>query len=136
MLLCSLDPYRSHVNGAHSTVKGIYYNLIILEELTGDNAGKHFAILKMLAAPALTTFYPGIQQNTVTCPSSFVITVNIAQEQSFNDTVGLDIIDFVFSHRDVYRGLWKVTHWENLRIFRSHQTSGKTKNVVFPEVLN
>lgn len=65
----------------------------------------------------------------------FAMTINKSQGQSF-DVVGVDLRHPVFGHGQLYVALSRARHFASLRCITSKdEESGKTKNVVFPEVV-
>ena len=65
----------------------------------------------------------------------FAMTVNKSQGQSFS-TVGVDLRTSAFTHGQLYVALSRVTSLSGLTLLFSEQNSSeKTQNVVYPEVL-
>ena len=136
MLLRNIDKGRGHVNGARYIVKDMKTNVVFLESLTGDNAGQMLALPKMPCGPGDSSFpIQGFTRTQFPIRVCFCITLNKAQGQSFSGSVGLDLIDPVFTHGQLYVGLSRVTHPENLLICLPEKDQVITPNVVYPEVL-
>ena len=111
-------------------------NVLFLESLTGDNAGQLLALPKMPCGPGDSSFpVQGFTRTQFPNRVCFCITLNKAQGQSFSGAVGLDLIEPVFTHGQLYVGLSRVTHPENLMICIPEENQGKTQNLVYPEVL-
>ena len=63
------------------------------------------------------------------------MTINKSQGQSVQN-VGLDVRSPVFTHGQFYVGVSRVTSRENIKvIWDEKDREGKTKNIVYPEVL-
>lgn len=101
LLIRSINPHQSHVNGARYVVRAVQPNLLFLESLTGDNIGRLFALPKMPCSPGDKNFpIQGFTGTQFLVRVYFSVTINTAQEQSFYGTVGLDLMDpfFLNSH--------------------------------------
>lgn len=52
------------------------------------------------------------------------------------DLVGLDLIDEVFSHDQLYVGFSRVRSWETIKIQLSDEQRNRTRNVVWKDALS
>ena len=128
MLLRNIEPPKL-CNGTRLVVKQLYPHLIEAEILTGFGKGEHVFISKIPITPSDTPVeFKRIQFPVKIC---FAMTINKSQGQSMR-VAGLHLESPCFAHGQLYVGCSRVGSHENLYIFAPN---GKTKNLVYPEVL-
>lgn len=109
----NLDPYRSHDNSGRYIVKSIHSNLLVLKSLTGDNAGKIFALPRMPCRPGERNFPIEVFTRTqITVRIFFATTVKKAQGKFFCGAVRLYLSNAVFSYGQLHVELLRVTYPE------------------------
>ena len=64
----------------------------------------------------------------------FTMTINKLQGQTF-DIVGIDLHHPVFTHGQLYVALSRAWHFSSLKCLLPEEEGGKTKNIVFKEVV-
>lgn len=129
ILLRNLNPPKL-CNGTRLTIKQLTNNLIEATIMTGMAKGEAVFIPKIPLIPSNTPFpFKRIQ---FPVKISFAITINKSQGQSLK-VVGLNLLEPVFSHGQLYVGCTRVGSQDNLFIL---SPGGKTKNIVYNEALN
>lgn len=128
MLLRNLDP-PTLCNGTRLIVKKLFPNVIEATIMAGHDVGKDVFIPRI---PIIPSDLP-IQFKRIQFPVrlSFAMSINKAQGQSLK-VVGLDLQSPCFSHGQLYVGCSRVGNKKNLFLLAPN---GKTKNVVYQEVL-
>lgn len=128
MLLRNLKP-PSMCNGTRLTVQQIMPNVIEALIITGKSKGSTVFIPKIPLIPSDTPF--NFKRLQFPIKLSFAMTINKSQGQSLN-VVGLNLIEPVFSHGQLYVGCSRVGNPNHLCIL---SPDGHTKNVVYKEAL-
>lgn len=109
-------------------VTAVHTELLILESLTDDNAGKLLALPKMTYGPDDSNSYTQwFTRTQFPVRVSVVIMINNAQRQ-FSGAVGLTLNYTVFFLGELYIGLSKATNAENLKVCPPPNSNSRTKN--------
>ncbi|XP_074099025.1 ATP-dependent DNA helicase pif1-like [Cotesia typhae] len=128
MLLRNLNPPKL-CNGTRLQVKVLHKNVIEAMIFTGKYEGETVFIPRIPLIPSDYHFeFKRLQFPVKVC---YAMTINKAQGQSLK-MVGIDLRNDCFSHGQLYVACSRVSSPENLVIL---QPLGKTKNVVYKEVL-
>lgn len=117
-------------NGTRLSVKKLQQNLIEGTILTGKAKGEVVLIPRIPMIPTDMTFQFKRLQFPVRL--SFAITINKSQGQTLQ-VCGVYLEDMCFSHGQLYVACSRVGAPSKLFI---HASEGKTKNIVYPVVLN
>ena len=135
MLLRNLDPTAGHVNGARYVIENMTNNLLFLRLTTGSHEGNRLCFARMPCAPGEDNFpIPGFTRTQFPIRTSFSLTTNKAQGQSFGARICLDLRDHCFSHGQLYVAFLRTIHPGNVTIL-TQESNETTRNVVYPEVL-
>ncbi|XP_044590563.1 ATP-dependent DNA helicase pif1-like [Cotesia glomerata] len=129
MLLRNLNPPKL-CNGTRLQVKILHKNVIETTIITGKYQGETVFILRIPLIPSDYHFeFKCLQFPVKVC---YAMTINKAQEQSLK-MAGIDLRNDCFSHGQLYVACSRVSSPDNLVIL---QPIGKTKNVVYKEILS
>ena len=135
MLLRNIDQKEGLCNDNRLQVVSLGTRVIEVKILSGTNTGERISIPRITMTPTdknITFTFTRRQ-----CPLSvwFVMTVNKIQGQSLS-RVGLYLKNDVFSHRQLYVALSRVTSEKGLKILivdKNDKQTNKTTNVFFKE---
>lgn len=142
MLIRNLNAKKGLCNGTRLIVKELYTNFIKAEILTGTRKGDVVFLPRINIAPTDTDLPFTLKRRQFPIIPAFVITINKAQGQSFNN-VGIYLKEPVFSHGQLYVALTRTRYKENLKIYiqdgeaQGHLSNNEnvyTKNVVYEEI--
>ena len=136
MILRNLDAVHGVCNGSRGILTWCGNRVLEVELLTGEYAGSKVFIPRIANKP--TEGRSGCFKFTrkqFPVRLCFAMTINKSQGQSV-EHVGLDLKSPVFTHGQFYVGVSRVTSRENIKvIWDDKETVGRTKNIVFDEVL-
>lgn len=128
MFLFDIALLMDHVNGVSYIFKAVCSKLFLLELLTDDSMGNTLVFSNTLRGLCDCSFpIEEFTKTQFTMIFSFPITVKIAQRQLFSGAVGLDLIDTVFSHGQLYVGLSRVTHPGKLKVCLSQNSNNQKR---------
>lgn len=128
ILLRNLDPPKL-CNGTRLVVKKLYNYVIEATIISGQYCGEHVLIPRI----PLITSDNVIEFKRLQFPIkiAFGMTINKSQGQSFNH-IGIDLLQEVFSHGQLYVSMTRTTDPENLHILTKDSF---TKNIVYKQIL-
>ena len=116
-------------NGTRLAVKKLMNNIVEATILTGPFKGEDVLIPRIPMIPTDTPFHFKRLQFPIRL--AFAVTINKAQGQSL-EMCGLDLDVDCFSHGQLYVACSRVGKPDSLYIYTNN---GKTKNIVYPQVL-
>jgi ATP-dependent DNA helicase PIF1 len=121
-------------NGTRLEVLRMHKNLIECKILTGNRKGEVELIPRVTLN--LEGFYPFVlMRHQFPIRLAFSMTINKAQGQTL-EYIGIDLRSPAFAHGQLYVALGRTRGYDRIKILlHPEQTSNKTKNVVFKEVL-
>ncbi|XP_074373466.1 uncharacterized protein LOC141713790 [Apium graveolens] len=136
MLMGNLNQIMGLCNGTRMIVKKCLPNSIIYEVLTGSQVGTMHIISRIEMVPTDTAWPFEFKRVQFPVHLCFAMTINKSQGQSLNK-VGLYLPRSVFTHRQLYVAISRVTSPYGLHILIDSETGGSTNvtvNVIFEEV--
>lgn len=137
MLLRNVNPSLGLCNGTRLVITNLGKWIVQARIITGDRAGNKVLI------PSITVTSPEtkgpfiIKRRQFPIKPCYAMTINKSHGQSLK-YVGLYLPQPVFSHRQLYVALSRVTHLEGLKVLiieEEEQYRTYTKNIVYHEVL-
>ena len=136
MLLRNLDASKGLCNGTRLRVLEIRRKVLKCRIISGDAkfAGKVVFIPRITLASSAEDLPLPLRRRQFPVRLAFAMTINKSQGQSLKH-VGLDLRSSVFSHGQLYVGLWRCTSGNRLKVLLKEVDAGKTENVVYKEVL-
>src|SRR5205814_2422887 len=140
ILLRNLSPSTGLCNGTRLRVARISQRVVECEILGGKYAGNMVMIPRIPLVPSSTADLPfEFRRTQFPLRLAFAMTINKAQGQTLN-YVGLCLTEPVFTHRQLYVPILRVTDganlWMNVPDTEEAHKEGKIKNVVYSEVFN
>ena len=139
MLLRNLDPSEGLCNGTRIIVTQMNANVIEGRVLSGDHVGRRCLIPRIGLDSATTSGLPFIlRRRQFPIRLSFAMTINKSQGQSLH-TVGVNLTQPVFAHGQLYVALSRGQDGRMVKVLldgTEDGKNGKTKNLVYKEVLN
>ena len=132
MILKNLDPLRGVCNGTRGILTRCRNRVLEVRLLTGQHAGELVFIPRVYNQPGEDQNAFKFTRKQFPVWLCFAMTINKAQGQSVKH-VGLDLRAPVFTHGQLYVGISRVTSVHNIKAIT--EVEGKTKNVVYSEVL-
>lgn len=117
MLLPITYPFMHHKHGACYIGSALHSNILVLDLLTGNNAGKILVLPNIPCGPGDSTFpVQGFSRAQISVSLCFAITVNQAPGQSFSGVVELNECDTVFSPGQLYVGASGAMNHSQLKV--------------------
>jgi ATP-dependent exoDNAse (exonuclease V) alpha subunit len=105
MLLRNLDPRYGLCNGTRLLCRGLFMNMLDVEILTGNNAGKRAFLPRIKMKTSASSGLPFVlSRKQFPVRLSFAITINKSQGQTIPN-VGIYLPRHVFSHGQLYVAL-------------------------------
>jgi hypothetical protein len=135
ILLRNLDARNGLLNGTRLCVKELHNNFIVGQLITGRAKGAIVSIPRIDMMPGDTVLPFVLKRRQFPVMLSFAMTIHKAQGQSF-DKVGVYLPEPVFTHGQLYVALSRVRNGSNLKVYLPLNSNGKTKNVVFRELID
>jgi hypothetical protein len=135
MILRNLDAAHGVCNGSRGILTRCQNRVLEVQLLTGEHAGSKVFIPRIANQPTEDQVAFKFTRKQFPVRLSFAMTINKSQEQSVKH-VGLDLRSPVFTHGQFYVAVSRVTSRENIKaIWDEKEADGKTKNIVYDEVL-
>nr|XP_013180910.1 unnamed protein product [Papilio xuthus] len=134
ILLRNLDARSGLLNGTRLCVKELHNNFIVGQVITGRTKGAIVSIPRIDMMPSDTTLPFVLKRRQFPVMLSFAMTIHKAQGQSF-DKVGVYLPEPVFTHGQLYVALSRIRDGSNLKVFIPSENNGKTRNIVFRELI-
>ena len=135
MILRNLDPAHGVCNGSRGILTRWANRVLEIQLLTGEHAGTKVFIPRIPNQPTADQVAFKFTRKQFPVRLCFAMTINKSQGQSVQH-VGLDLRSPVFTHGQFYVGVSRVTSWKNIKVIWSEaEAEGRTKNIVFDEVL-
>lgn len=131
MVLRSLNPPKL-MNGTRCLVTQTMPNVIEVQICSGPYKNEKHWIPRIILTPSDSGLPFTFQRKQFPVRPCFALTINKAQGQSFR-TVGMDLTSPVFSHGMLYVALSRTGDKDAVHILAP---SSRTRNVVYPEVLD
>ncbi|CAH9105255.1 unnamed protein product [Cuscuta epithymum] len=138
MPLRNIDHSMDLCNGAHLILTRLGDHVLEGEILTGVNTGQKVLIPRLSLTPSDTSLPFKFHRRQYPIMTSYTMTINKSQGQSLS-RVGLLLKKLIFTHRQLYVAVSRVTNRRGLKILIVDEDEGptdKTENVVFKEVFN
>jgi ATP-dependent exoDNAse (exonuclease V) alpha subunit len=135
MILHNLDAAHGVCNGSRGILTKCRNRVLEVQLLNGEHAGSKVFIPRIANQPTEDQVAFKFTRKQFPVRLCFAMTINKSQGQSVKH-VGLDLRSPVFSHGQIYVGVSRVTSKSNIKaIWDSEDIEGKSKNIVYPEVL-
>ena len=131
IILRNLQPKEGVCNGTRGILKDARTHVLEVELFSGKTI--LIPRIKLISTDIDRPFLlRRLQFPVALC---FAMTINKSQGQTF-EVVGVDLRHPVFGHGQLYVALSRARHYDSLRcITNQNENTGKTKNVVFREVV-
>jgi ATP-dependent DNA helicase PIF1 len=135
MILKNLDARHGVCNGSRGILTQYSRRVLEVQLLTGEHAGKTVFIPRINNVPTDDQVAFKFIRRQFPVRVCFAMTINKSQGQTVKH-VGLDLRRPVFTHGQFYVGISRVTSVWNIKgIWAEQEREGKTKNIVYSEVL-
>lgn len=134
MLLRNICPQEGLCNGSRMVVTDLMPYSIGVKMLGGEFDGQERLIPRIDFVVENTPLGIAVIRKQLPVRMCFAMTINKSQGQSFH-TVGLDLRTPVFAHGQLYVALSRTSSVTGLAALLPENSEGRTKNVVYPEVL-
>ena len=135
MILKNLDARHGVCNGSRGILTKYSRRVLEVQLLTGEHAGKTVFIPRINNVPTDDQVAFKFIRRQFPVRVCFAMTINKSQGQTVKH-VGLDLRRPVFTHGQFYVGISRVTSVWNIKgIWAEQEREGKTKNIVYSEVL-
>jgi ATP-dependent exoDNAse (exonuclease V) alpha subunit len=135
MILRNLDAAHGVCNGSRGILTQCRNRVLEVQLLNGEHAGTKVFIPRIANQPTEDQVAFKFTRKQFPVRLCFAMTINKSQGQSVKH-VGLDLRSPVFTHGQFYVGVSRVTSRYNIKvIWDGEDREGKTKNIVYPEVL-
>ncbi len=131
--LRNVNPSEGLCNGTRLICKRFHSRLIEAEIAVGINSGKTVFIPRMPLTPSDTDLPFDFKRIQFPIRPAFAMTISKSQGQTL-DFVGIWLHEHLFTHGQLYVAMSRVSSIDNLKISICNN-NGKTRNVVFKEVL-
>lgn len=138
MLLRNINPNEGLMNGTRLQITQLMDFMVEARILTGAKVGEIAYIPRLLITPTDKRLHFKKRRRQLTLAVAFAITINKSQGQSLSE-VGLFLPRLVFSHRQLYVVISRVTSKKGLKVLivdKEGKPQRKTTNVVFKEVFS
>lgn len=135
LLIRNLDSVRGLCNGTRLMVISLHSSVIEAEILVGTHKGQRVMIPRIDFIPENKELPFQYRRRQFPIRVCYAMTINKAQGQTLG-IVGLILTEEVFAHGQLYVALSRVKNARSLKVLLDVQTQGKTKNIVYTEVLN
>ncbi len=140
MSLRNLNVNDAICNGTRLIVKEMKNHVIKCEIATGLRKGEQVLIPRIETSPSDPYWPVDFKRWQFPLRLSFAMTINKSQGQSF-DKIGLFLPEPVFGHGQLYVAFSRVRSKDSITVkvipnpTNKNQTVGKTKNIVYKEIL-
>jgi ATP-dependent DNA helicase PIF1 len=130
-----MNPEKGVCNGSRGILTCYQNRILEIRLITGQHAGETVFIPRIGITPAETQVPFEFCRQQLPVQLCFAMTINKSQGQSVAH-VGLDLQNPIFSHRQFYVAISRVTSVHRLKaIWDSRLAIATSKNIVYPEVL-
>ena len=133
MLLRNLSPKQGLCNGTRLILTKVSNILLNCKIASGDHAGEEVLIPRINIMHRDELFIDWNRRQFPVRPA-FAMTINKSQGQTFK-TVGVWLEEAVFTHGQLYVAASRVGNPHHLHFAVNKSAEGKTRNVVYKEVL-
>ena len=135
LLLRNLDAANGLCNGTRLLVVAVHGGRLLEATIaTGSEAGRRVLIPRVACRPSEELFSFEWERRQFPVRPAFAITINKSQGQTL-ERVAVYLDQPVFGHGQLYVAASRVGRPDNLLFVLPHGSDGKTKNVVYREVL-
>ncbi|XP_076944878.1 ATP-dependent DNA helicase PIF1-like [Bidens hawaiensis] len=138
MLLRNIDQKKGLCNDTRLQVVSLGTHVIEVKILLGNNNGERISIPRIAMTPSDKNIAFTFTRRQYPLSVCFAMTINKSQGQSLS-RVGLYLKNDVFSHRQLYIALSRVTSKKGLKILildKNGNQTNKTTNVDFKEIFS
>jgi hypothetical protein len=136
ILLRNLAPKQGLCNGTRMVLLDMRSCVLQVRIIGGEHDGEIAFIPRISLIPSNNNgqYAFRLRRRQFPIRLAFAMTINKSQGQSVK-VVGLDLRTPVFAHGQLYVALSRATSRQYVRILLPEEARGRTKNIVYPEVL-
>jgi ATP-dependent exoDNAse (exonuclease V) alpha subunit len=136
ILMRNLAPRRGLCNGTRLIVVNVGERVLEARIIGGNHDGELAFIPRLTLSPSNNNAEFSFKLNRRQFPVrlAFSMSINKAQGQSVK-FVGLDLRIPIFAHGQLYVALSRATSPHHIHVLLPPDASGRTTNIVYPEVL-